>query len=143
MSQSKIIVNGTEYLLGSEGTSSVLYSTAETKIGKWISGKPLYRMTIDHTFPTSITASSSGFQRDIVTIPNIDVVTKMRGMFKTSDTGRYRDLPYMGTGDNYFLLFVIQSSGRFYYSALFSEATAKQFSGASGFFIIEYTKTTD
>lgn len=102
-----------------------VYTTEEKRIGTWIDGKPLYRITVVVNNPTESTSTD-------LSQYNIKEVVKLTGMGFSSD--QQISLPYYLT-----------SSGRAYpwYEPSAKRLNHRVVGSNKAYFIIEYTKTTD
>ena len=115
------------------------YSTSETFTGKfWIDGKPIYRKVV------AITTSSttSGNQMTNLGISNIDKVIKSSCSVKRPNTNdAYYSLPFTWGSAN--IGYWINTSSPNSFVSIQSTNVASSELSLEGYFIIEYTKTTD
>lgn len=104
------------------------YSTSEQVIGKWIDGKPLYRKVVNLGALPNATSKQVAHN-----ISNLSSVVTLHGM---AIDYRFLPVPFSATSNAYAI-------------SIFADATnitimaGNDRSGATGFAIIEYTKTTD
>lgn len=105
-----------------------LYSTEEKVVGTWINGKKLYRKVISFSKSSSTTTVPTG-------ITNGENARIIDGYLLSKD-GWNIPLWYYN-GENYYNAVCISPDG----SSLFNSGAGM--SGLSGYFIVEYTKTTD
>lgn len=130
----KLASNGKFVVIpGGGGASEEVYSTEETRIGTWIDGKPLYKITF---YEDLSSASSTGLNKSI---PLYDL--KINGVTKIYGT----ILPRGGT-DAYPINLYINTS--FYVYSYVVSRSLKIYTAANSYFssyavTIEYTKTTD
>lgn len=115
------------------------YSTTEQRIGTWINGKPIYRKVIDLG---SGDISRATFSLGLTTIRTI---IRTECNILVSD-GLWRNLPFCYTSTNdaegkptWMGGFNIRTSN----GTLYMEAGTTIGSIYEGYFVIEYTKTTD
>lgn len=108
-----------------------VYSTAETVVGKWTDGKPIYQKTLISPIP-----SSTGWQNIAVGIENLKEMISLTGMLNQP----YQAIPFgwYGSASSYFNGYYVKNSTptRIDYHHSYSNAT-------SIYFTIRYTKTTD
>ena len=109
------------------------YSTQETKIGKWIDGKDLYRKVC------VVTNITLGQQIDVETIPNVSEVTRITAI-QRSTTGFSMPIPTIWQNNleqrNSMVWVDVQSSGgRVKYQINSGWATVSKL-----VIIVEYTK---
>ena len=141
----KIIINGEEAELGGSRSSGggEIYSTEETRIGTWIDGKPLYKVTrlYNGSFATSISTLT------LDTFQNIDkcvyfnaavrIIQENIANESTYFTSNFSNLGVSPSNKDYFL-FALKGDGRLVLS--------NQWNYSNDFEIIitmKYTKTTD
>lgn len=123
------------------------YSTTEQRIGTWIDGKPLYRITITGTLNTT-----NGVWKDfpLFTANYIDNVVSMIGMIKIG-SGNYGfwSIPFTRLTDSafsnreYAYMNYNKSTANFSIVAYHPNSYATVYSGKTFFATLEYTKTTD
>lgn len=104
------------------------FSTNEEKIGTWIDGKPIYRMVISSTTPSSSTVATVG------TISNTDLVINLYGYLTAGNNQR---IP---------LNFVYNTEQCSLYKEgnyIKCRITATGYQSKSCIIVAEYTKTTD
>lgn len=108
-----------------------VYSTAETVVGIWTDGKPIYQKTLISPIP-----SSTGWQNIAVGIENLKEMISLTGMLNQP----YQAIPFgwYGSASSYFNGYYVKNSTptRIDYHHSYSNAT-------SLYFTIRYTKTTD
>lgn len=105
------------------------YSTSETVIGKWIDGKPLYRLIL--TYTTS-SRSEWTYKNNITPLTNLDRAVSLYGIIKNGDLD-YESIPFCKPNNTFFRMYINKSTFCFYTTSLNKPITI----------IIEYTKTTD
>ena len=117
------------------------YSTTETKIGKWIDGKPIYRKVIK---VTSIDSSSNNYDVTI-SISNLNEIVNIGGTIKMTGTNTYKPVTTIFTDNSNaissifsFSVYAITNS---YISLSYGNWWKTIFDKA--YIILEYTKTTD
>lgn len=108
-----------------------VYSTTETICGTWIDGKPLYRKT----FSGNLGQTSSLSHR----ISNINVITKINGAYKNTDSGTQFAIPSVRPSFPNFEVGIYVTT---------TEIVFDKGAGVTGDMIVfnlilEYTKTTD
>ena len=111
------------------------YSAAEQVIGKWINGKPIYRKVITYgTMPTGPTDSPT-FNHNIA---NIDLITHWYGFCVNNDGLQYNfdHVAAVNMGSNMTIATRINKQW-------IQIAVSSDMSAFTGYFVIEYTKTTD
>lgn len=130
-----------------EVTDPNTYSTDEVRIGTWIDGKPLYRITITGTLNTT-----NGAWKDfpLFTANYIDNVVSMIGMIKIgSSNNAFWSIPFTRVTDSsfsnreYAYMNYNKSTANFSIVAYHPNGYANVYSGKTFFATIEYTKTTD
>ena len=72
------------------------YSTSEQRIGTWIDGKPLYRIT---SVLTEITTTNTETSK-LLPPTNVDKVVKIEGYFYQSSSSSYREINYFNPATN-------------------------------------------
>ena len=114
------------------------YSTEEQIVGQWIDGKPLYQISIEHTFKAPFTANIS----NKFNIPNIDKILNQTGFFIRYDNN--------GTSDFISLNYNYSTSYKANARALYKNGTIQiDYSWAGTVenvdlvLTMQYTKTTD
>ena len=114
------------------------YSTEEQIVGQWIDGKPLYQISIEHTFKAPITANIS----NKFNIPNIDKILNQTGFFIRCDNN--------GTSDFISLNYNYSTNYKANVRALYKNGTIQiDYSWAGNVenvdlvLTMQYTKTTD
>ena len=111
------------------------YSAAEQVIGKWINGKPIYRKVIKYgTLPTGPTDVPT-FNHNIA---NIDLITHWYGFCVNNDGLQYNfdHVAAANMGSNMTIATRINKQW-------IQIAVSSDMSAFTGYFVIEYTKTTD
>lgn len=109
------------------GSAEEIYITEETRIGRWIDGKPLYRQVYRSATPgTSNTP--------IIKISNDIVPAKIWGIAEAANF-TYFPAPFIWNGSNYISLYVAVHN-------IYVDC-ASQYMGLPLTVILEYTKTTD
>ena len=115
-------------LIGEDGPSGGIgevYSTEETRVGTWIDGKPLYRIT----YSGSVTGNQ-GVWLPLFKIENVKTITSMLGIFESED--QYNALP----NRNVSLCFYNQMIQYAWYADGY-------FGNGNVSVSVEYTKTSD
>ena len=114
------------------------YSTEEQIVGQWIDGKPLYQISIEHTFKAPITSNIS----NKFNIPNIDKILNQTGFFIRYDNN--------GTSDFISLNYNYSTNYKANARALYKNGTIQiDYSWAGNVenvdlvLTMQYTKTTD
>lgn len=117
------------------GSSEEIYTTEERRIGTWIDGKPLYRLSIETTVENPGTASA------IMELPAEAEVKMFQGFAKRVDNGAIYSLPNTEPND------VGHNISCYYeYSKIMVWAgseVATRLKNGKFWAIAEYTKTTD
>ena len=111
------------------------YSAAEQVIGKWINGKPIYRKVIIYgTMPTGAEDSPTVNHN----IANIDFITRWYGFCVRNDGLQYNfdHVAAVNMGSNMTIATRINKQW-------VQIAVSTDMSSFTGYFVIEYTKTTD
>ena len=117
------------------------YSTTEKVVGTWISGKPLYQITIEGTMPNVTTDGTYVSNNVAHNIPNIDLPFIVESFvldysdWPTTST-LVRRLPYTLNSGNQLKV----SIGR---SIIQYASAIKAYNGSKVYTTIQYTKTTD
>lgn len=123
------------------GSSENVYSTVETRIGTWTNGKPLYRVVINATTPSSSNSSSSieiaKYSADV------EDVARCNGVL-TTKTGQKIQVPFYCATDEFVFIGYNPST----YSVDDLRNTLRMIVGQKCVsrpvsVILEYTKTTD
>lgn len=109
-----------------------IYSTEETRIGKWIDGKPIYRKVVD--LGNLLNANSKLVAHNIA---NIDFVTSISGLV-VSATNHY-NIPWTGTPLMLNGAIICIRADR----TNIGIANTTNLSSYTAYAFIEYTKTTD
>lgn len=116
-------------------TAQEVYSTEEQRIGTWIDGKPLYRITIPGTTPESINTNTN-----IANVSHLDIyiLTNRRCVFFGS-VGEKKVAPFIPTPSQpqYMLDFDI------YQNYIRAWTASNAFTGRPAAYILEYTKNND
>lgn len=114
------------------------YSTTETVVGKWIDGKPIYRIVLETTIPTCVTNGTV-----VTTIypydSNIDVVTSIRAIY-------YKENNYYWASEYTAVSGGIVTSPVYYNTnsrGIIMQNNSTGWNGSKAYVILEYTKTTD
>lgn len=135
-----LITDDNEESAGSgSGSSEDIYSTDETRIGRWINGKPLYRKFL--IFDINLTTAGG---TKLVDIPStIDEITSrsIRAQYFINNGKKISlQLPYIvNVGTLYYLQeYVVLSDHKMYVNFLFPENNLATITA-----LLEYTKTTD
>lgn len=117
------------------GSSEEIYTTEERRIGTWIDGKPLYRLSIETTVENPGTASA------IMELPAEAEVKMFQGFAKRVDNGAIYSLPNTEPND------VGHNISCYYeYSKIMvwaGSGVATRLKNGKFWAIAEYTKTTD
>lgn len=109
-----------------------IYSTEETRIGKWIDGKPIYRKVVD--LGNLLNANSKLVAHNIA---NIDFITSISGLV-VSATNHY-NIPWTGTPLMLNGAIISIRADR----TNIGIANTTNLSSYTAYAFIEYTKTTD
>ena len=130
MAQVKALIGNIKGQPGKDGSENQIYSTEEQVIGKWISGKPIYRKVFSLNKKVSENEDiSTGCKLD-----NVDILINL-SMYADDNWGNrwVSDIqngnPICLTPDNYIHVGAYSGSRDFYYNI--------------HMIIAEYTKTTD
>ncbi len=115
------------------------YSTTEQRVGTWIDGKPIYKVTIQTTTPTPPSTSSARTTEVNISSYNIDKVVNIQG-FLLSSYGSSIPLPVID-GETYSTYTVIKAHCSPSTLTITSNNTSR--SGTTTYVTIYYTKTTD
>lgn len=122
---------------GGSGSSKEVYSTEEQRIGTWIDGKPLYRLTISTTIFTGTSRSAVIYYKSDNTALNFETVTRFYGAIKgTKNT--FGDINYYYTNTDWVCSKVWPA-----YISVTSSASSPFEANTPITISIEYTKTTD
>lgn len=120
---------------GGSDESLDVYSTEEKRIGTWIDGKPLYRIVISATTPTSINTNEN-----IASVSHllIETLTNRRCIFVGS-LGEQKVSPAVSTptASKYMMDFDI------YNGYIRAWTGANEYANRPAVYVLEYTKTTD
>lgn len=111
------------------GSSEEIYSTDEVRIGTWIDGKPLYRMVIETTTP-----SSGGNSVTLYTLNSVSII-KCIGYVIIASGSR---LPITNIGNTSQYIGIYWNDNRIMYNS-----AGTIYNSRPCVLIIEYTKTTD
>lgn len=145
MAQVKALIGN---IKGKDGENFSTYSTDEQVVGKWISGKPIYRKCFKNVAFSNLDVSSSRYMMSTkIDIDNIDKIISIHGETHTA----------IGTAYELTALFpsvhiAYDRSVQFCSSVFVENSNYKIYIlGNSGFiqgncyvdYIVEYTKTTD
>lgn len=103
------------------------YSTTEQRVGTWIDDKPIYRKVIQGT------TASSNSPIAIGSIPNLEIITDIRGYIINSS----QIVPIN------FVYNTEQNAGYKEGNNIIVRATASSYQSKPCYVIVEYTKTTD
>ena len=148
MAQVKALIGNIKGPAGKDGSENQIYSTDEQVIGKWISGKPIYRKCFKNVAFSNLTVESGRCMMSTkIDIDNIDKIISIRGETHTA----------IGTG--YDLTSIFPSVNIAYdrsiqfcsYVIITNSNYMIYIAGNDGFiqgncyidYIVEYTKTTD
>lgn len=120
---------------GSGGPAEEIYSTEERRIGTWIDGKPLYRLSIETTVENPGTASA------IMELPAEAEVKMFQGFAKRVDNGAIYSLPNTEPNDvGHNISCYIHNSKIMVWAG---SGVATRLGNGKFWAIAEYTKTTD
>ena len=120
---------------GSGGPAEEIYSTEERRIGTWIDGKPLYRLSIETTVENPGTASA------IMELPAEAEVKMFQGFAKRVDNGAIYSLPNTEPNDvGHNISCYIHNSKIMVWAG---SGVATRLKKGKFWAIAEYTKTTD
>ena len=108
------------------------YYIEEVEVGKWINGKPVYRVVIYYE-----NISTSGVHKIPDYVKNIDEITKFESLFYQSTNKQYEGPYYTGSTDFFRCVLRLQSNDFVIQRGSSTSATNKVK------IILEYTKTTD
>lgn len=129
------------YCIKAIDTDSATYSTEETRIGTWIDGKPLYRMSGFKDFGTVTTAQNMDTIIDVTDTPsNLGSVVNVRGCYRWG-----ADSWYLFENDGY----AYDKSGQYRGQLVVTNTKIQVYLRWAGSvsvtvnWVIEYTKTTD
>lgn len=114
------------------GVPNVHYTTDEQVIGTWLTGKPLYKKTLQ------VTLDSTDFVVDLSSL-NIMQITSMQGYMNASDNTWVLHYPYYDS-DRYYSVGEYNNTTKEFHIASSSNMVS-QYPYVT--FSIEYTKTTD
>lgn len=114
------------------GVPNVHYTTDEQVIGTWLTGKPLYKKTLQ------VTLDSTDFVVDLSSL-NIMQITSMQGYMNVSDNTWVLHYPYYDS-DRYYSVGEYNNTTKEFHIASSSNMVS-QYPYVT--FSIEYTKTTD
>ena len=106
------------------------YSTAETRVGTWIDGKPIYRKVFHITNPAKTNTNYA------IVSSSLDACVALYGYMKIND-GTAVPVPQTDSSSTYSVL-LVNASG--YLRGRFSYADGLP---VSVYVTVEYTKTTD
>lgn len=109
-----------------------VYSTEETKIGRWIDGKPVYRRVYVTKSP-SIESSYAAISSEITTL---DSVVSLAGLLKSGQT--WMVVPFAASSGSYV---GVRVSGKAIEMSTYHPSGG--FKNLDAVMTIEYTKTTD
>lgn len=125
------------YIVPDDGAAvsgfSNIYSTEETVIGRWIDGKPLYRLTISLN---SLASNLNTWNCIYPTIPNLLYVINISGVVTRGGTKIFDSIPTYSGGDSFCAAYDISNG-------MLTFTNYKGYINSPGSIIIEYTKTTD
>lgn len=116
-----------------------IYSTAETKIGTWIDGRPIYRRVFQFTTPTA------GNEMVIPASSSISMLVNLYG-FIANDSGNFSPLNYVYWGVSGNTNTLVEAVTTWYgLNGIRVKLTSSPNTLASkpGIVILEYTKTSD
>lgn len=117
------------------GSSEEIYTTEERRIGTWIDGKPLYRLSIETTVENPGTASA------IMELPAEAEVKMFQGFAKRVDNGAIYSLPNTEPNDmGHNISCYIHNSKIMVWAG---SEVATRLKNGKFWAIAEYTKTTD
>ena len=120
---------------GSGGPAEEIYSTEERRIGTWIDGKPLYRLSIETTVANPETGST------IMELPAEAEVKMFQGFAKRVDNGAIYSLPNTEPNDvGHNISCYIHNSKIMVWAG---SGVATRLKNGKFWAIAEYTKTTD
>lgn len=108
-----------------------VYSTNEVKTNKiWIDGKPIYRKVIDNVSITTGVGNSvaSG-------ITNMDILVKLEGNLKYTGNNQWITIPSYYSSSIFITANYDYTQNKIFWDCGFFTGT--------GYFVVEYTKTTD
>lgn len=111
------------------------YSTTEQRIGTWIDGKPLYKITLTGTIPSTSVNGTMAEGKTYINIPNIDLINIVSQFFDGGD-GVFINLPYLTNAG-----YQVKSNVNASYLSIYNGVTT--YNGKTFYVTLNYTKTTD